>query len=286
MFNHIGLVSLSGKVPNWEVQIVAASLQIQISRDFTPIWGVDATVSAFDKLEDVPSGFWPIIIMDDIGFNAVGIHPDNEQKPFGLVNANNNWPLNASHEVLEILVDPIGNRTNQALSIIEGQGMVIYLMEICDPSGATQFGYQINGVWLSDFCTPEFFQTISLGDLRYSFTGAISSPRTILHGGYISWLDPGTGSWWQQIWFDGDSPQFRELGRLDLSKQSPRRAIDTITLSDRTEPCCLVGLSEKDSIIIKQKELYSVINNAKNQRAAEWQETINSIVALDKKGTL
>ena len=60
MFNHIGLVSQSNQVPNWEVQIVAAALQTQVSRDFTPIWGVDATVSAFDQLGDLPSGFWPI----------------------------------------------------------------------------------------------------------------------------------------------------------------------------------------------------------------------------------
>ena len=85
MFNYIALVSQTDQVPNWQVQMVAAALQIQVSRDFTSIWGIDATVSAFDLLEDVPTGYWPIIIKDDIGFaGAAGIHLDHNKKPFGL----------------------------------------------------------------------------------------------------------------------------------------------------------------------------------------------------------
>ena len=35
---------------------VSAAIQEQVSRDFGPIWNVEATVDAFDKLEDVPVG--------------------------------------------------------------------------------------------------------------------------------------------------------------------------------------------------------------------------------------
>ena len=75
MYNYIALVSQTPNIPNWEVQITAAALQTQVARDFTPIWGIDATVNAFDQIQDVPTGFWPIIIRDDIGFpGAAGIH--------------------------------------------------------------------------------------------------------------------------------------------------------------------------------------------------------------------
>lgn len=33
---------------------VAAALQKQVTRDFGPIWEIDATVDAFERLEDVP----------------------------------------------------------------------------------------------------------------------------------------------------------------------------------------------------------------------------------------
>ncbi|PHR00093.1 MAG: hypothetical protein COB29_16245, partial [Sulfitobacter sp.] len=169
MFDHIGIISQSNRVQNWEVQIVTAALQIQISRDFSPIWGIDGTVSAFNSLEDLPAGFWPMVIRDDIGINGSGIHLDHNKKPFGLVKATNSWPLTASHEVLEILADPMGNRMRTAHSIKPDQGLVEYLVEVCDPSEAAQFGYQINGVRLSDFYTPEFFLSLSSGSQRYSF---------------------------------------------------------------------------------------------------------------------
>ena len=225
-----------------------------------------------------------MIIKDNIGFNAAGIHLDNNKKPFGLVSATNSWPLTASHEVLEILADPMGNRTQVALSIKEDQGLVEYLVEVCDPSEAAAFGYQINGVWLSDFYTPEFFLSLSSENQRYSFTGAIPKSLTILRDGYISWMDPATGIWWQQIWFENDQPVFRELGRLDVSEQSPRTIIDTINRRDRKKPPSLVGLPKNDKIIVEQQKTYSAINKATKNRAEALNETIAKLQALDDKG--
>jgi hypothetical protein len=280
MFNHIGLVSQSDKVPNWEVQIVAAAMQTQVARDFSPIWGIDGTVSAFDMLEDLPSGYWPMIIRDDIGFSgAAGIHLDQNKKPFGLVQVNNTWTLTTSHEILEILADSMGNRTRTALSIKEDQGMVEYLVEVCDPSEAEQFGYQINGVLVSDFYTPDYFLPNISGNVRYSFTGAIDEPRTILKDGYISWMDPATGKWWQQTWFGGAKPKFVELGKLDTSKKSPRTAIDEATLAKRKKPSCLFGVSEKSKMIVKRKNLFNTMNHANRKRANE----LNKIIAGMKK---
>jgi hypothetical protein len=51
---------------------VSAALQKQASRDLAPIWELSATVDAFAKLKDVPDGYWPIIIKDDIGVEAAG----------------------------------------------------------------------------------------------------------------------------------------------------------------------------------------------------------------------
>ena len=178
MFSYVALVSETPRIPNWQVQMVAAALQIQVSRDFTPIWGIDATLSAFDQLGDVPSGFWPIVIRDDIGFaGAAGIHLDQNKKPFGLVQASNRWSLTASHEVLEMLADPMGNRTLSAQSIKPGQGIVEFLVEVCDPSEDEDFTYQINGVIVSDFYTPDFFLPRESGNVRYSFSGGIEKPR-------------------------------------------------------------------------------------------------------------
>jgi hypothetical protein len=66
--------------------MVSAAIQKQVSRDLSPIWEVQATVDAFDSLEDVPLGYWQIIIKDNIKFNAAGIHLNRKNgQPFALV---------------------------------------------------------------------------------------------------------------------------------------------------------------------------------------------------------
>jgi len=54
MLLHIALVSITKEVTLAHLAPVSAAIQKQISRDFGPMWNVEATVDALDKLEDVP----------------------------------------------------------------------------------------------------------------------------------------------------------------------------------------------------------------------------------------
>jgi hypothetical protein len=163
---------------------VAAALQKQVTRDFGPIWEVESTVDAFASLEDVPLGYWPIIISRTAPDSALGYHVDKEGQPFSLVRFTANWSLTASHECLEMLADPFGNRLVPSFSLKEDQGRVSYLVEICDPVESASFAYTSNGVWVSDFYTPDFFDPKAVSGVRYDFTGNIRAPRQVLKGGY------------------------------------------------------------------------------------------------------
>src|SRR3954452_15679864 len=88
-----------------DVARVAAALQRQAARDFAPIWGASATVDAFPTLDDMPVGYWPMIIRRDIGFKAGGIHLDENGQRFALIKFSNSWSLTASHEMCEMLAD-------------------------------------------------------------------------------------------------------------------------------------------------------------------------------------
>lgn len=110
LIRQLALVSETKRVSFSAISRVAAALQKQATRDLAPIWEVKATVDSFAKLEDVPVGYWPIVISEkDLG-NAAGIHEDRQGQPFALVKFDNGWALTASHECLEMLVDPFGNR--------------------------------------------------------------------------------------------------------------------------------------------------------------------------------
>jgi hypothetical protein len=236
LVRHLGIVSESKKVGVGDLMRISAALQKQAVRDLGPIWQVSATVDAFAKLDDVPDGYWPMIIRDDIKTpGAAGVHEDDDGQPFALIAAGanlDNLSLTASHEMLEMLVDPFGNRQVTGDSPKRGQGRVSFLVEVCDPSEAAEFAYSVNGILVSDFYTPHYFDPIAASSVRYSFTGKIKKPREILRGGYLSWKDPVSGHWWQQTWFKGTAPEFRDLGKLTSKAESLRSMIDRVTEKD------------------------------------------------------
>jgi hypothetical protein len=274
---HIGLVAETDQISVSELTRVAAALQKQVTRDFGQIWSVQADVSAFAKLEDVPTDYWPVIVADDINTpGAAGVHEDRDGQPFALVQFSNDWSLTASHETLEMLCDPFGQRLVAGQSPKQRQGRVNFLVEVCDPSEDRPFAYTVNGVTVSDFYTPNFFDPVSAPSVRYSFTGAITKPRTILKGGYLSWGVPATNEWFQMIWFDTPKPKFRSLGVLSGKLTgSLRSTIDRLTPTPlETKP-----LPAKAASILAAREAYDTVGNASSARAAALREQIKTIKA-------
>ena len=244
---HVALVPRGARVDMSEVANVAAALAIQVVRDFGPIWGVSATVSAFPKPGDVPVGYWPIFIEDSkqLPDGAAGVHLDKRNQPYALIETGDHWSLRASHECLEMLVDPSGNRL-QAGPLLDAavhlglpQHHVQYIVEVCNPVEDGQYGYQINGVLVSDFFTPNFYDPASSGGVRYDFVGALSGPREVVTNGYISWLDPVGGDAMQLQNFLGPDqrlhPQVVNLSHSSmfqavLAREAFRPAIDRVTV--------------------------------------------------------
>jgi hypothetical protein len=226
---NLALVADTKKITPSQLTKVAAALQKQATRDFGPLWDIQANVSGFARLQDVPTDYWPVIVRDDIKTpGAAGVHEDKNRQPFALVQFSDAWSLTASHETLEMLTDPFGNRLVAGKSPKRAQGRVNFLVEVCDPCEDQQFAYTVNGVTVSDFYTPHFFDPVAESSVRYSFTGTVKGPRTILQGGYLSWGVPQTNEWFQMTWFDAAKPVFRSLGVLS-GTGSLRATIDRLT---------------------------------------------------------
>jgi hypothetical protein len=272
---NLALVSeVKGHDPS-DVAKVAAALQKQVTRDFGPLWEVQATVDAFPRLEDVPVGYWPLIVKDDIGQpGAAGVHLDKDGQPFALVTMSDSWSLTASHEMLEMAADPFGKRVIAGASPKRGQGRVEFLVEVCDPSEAAEFGYTSNDVLVSDFYTPHFFDPVVSAATRYSFTGAIKEPRMILRGGYISWHDPPSDHWWQQSWF-GQRKQYRDLGVFETGSGTSLRAwIDGQT----DHPGIDAGLPQTDSKLREAVAAGKKTGHAASSKADALRAQISALV--------
>jgi hypothetical protein len=283
LLRQIALVSESSQIPKADVQTVSSALQKQASRDLAPIWDISATVDSFDKLEDVPIGYWPIIVMDDINDpNALGYHTDENGQPFALVKASSNideWSLTASHETLEMLVDPFGNRLLAGDSPKADQGRVNFLVEVCDPSEGSDYAYSANGVLVSDFYTPHYFDPVKAPGVRYSYTGAITEPRQVLPGGYLSWVDPVSGDAWQEIWFGTPEATFRNIGHIDLKAAgSLRAAIDRLTEEYR-----LKAIQRGRQVAEAAGIQVSVVSKSAESHASSLREQIDEILRGSKK---
>lgn len=237
LIRQIAVVSESSAVPSDLVARISAAVQKQVTRDLSSVWEVSATVDVFARLEDVPLGSWPIVIQDNIDYaGAAGIHLDKDGQPFALVEANADEDvvsLTTSHEALEMLVDPYGKRLVAGDSPKPDQGRVLFLVEVCDPSEHARNAYSVNGVLVSDFYTPEFFDPVAAAGVRYSYTGAITGPRDVLLGGYLSWMLPESREWWQEVWFDTPQSMFVSRGVMD-DACSTRAALDKHTQPGRT----------------------------------------------------
>ncbi|MGW0882420.1 hypothetical protein [Streptomyces sp. NPDC002671] len=256
---------------------MTAALQKQVTRDFGPLWNVSATVDAFDRLEDVPVGYWPVIVADDINEPAGvdGIHLDEHGQPFALVQYSDSWSLTASHEVLEMLADPAGNRLMAGHSPKQDQGVVEFLVEVADPPEDPQFGYTVNGFLVSDFITPHFYDPVTADGVRYSFGGNIKEPRSIREGGYITWLDRTTNLWWQQVWFGTSKPVFRNLGRMTNRSGSIRSAIDA-----KTETARRIAQAGPQSLkFADARTLTAQIKQTTASRAQGWRDQIEALKA-------
>jgi hypothetical protein len=260
-----------------DVARVTAALQRQAIRDFRKAWKVEATVDAFPKLEDVPVGYWPILIQEDIDTpGAAGVHLDKDGQPFALVQMSDSWSLTASHELLEMLGDPFGNRVIPGESAKRGQGRVEFLVEVCDPPEAAEFGYTVNDILVSDFITPHFYDPVKAASVQYSFTGAVKAPRTILKGGYISFHDPVSDHWWQQTWFSGSKPTFRDLGVFDAKTAgtSLRSWVDGQT----QHPGIDHGLKKSDVSLTAAVKKGEATAKSSNAKAKAWRAQISEIL--------
>jgi hypothetical protein len=192
--SYVALVADPNDVPTNDLAVVAAALNVQVTRDLGPLWGITASVTPFASPADVPVGMWPIIIKRNVLPAGEGYHQDKDHnQPYAIVEYQEDcrWSHPASHECCEMLVDPSGNRMVAGTSP-DGKRRVLYCLEVCDPCQDSAYAYFINGIRVSDFITPAFYQPIGTRGLLADFAGKISRPHGVLPNGCLCYFDPLT----------------------------------------------------------------------------------------------
>jgi hypothetical protein len=209
---NISLVNFSTLYDDSKLPILANALQLQMSKDIGPIWGVNV------KIWYTPSGghptadHWILGLFDDSDVaQALGYHDLGPSlQPLGKVfvrttlNDGQKVEVTASHEAAEMVADPFVNASIEvddpvlgvreyALENADAVENIEYMIDI--PAGWTGAGTQVP---VSDIVTKNWFQPSAPGP--YDLLGKVTKPLQLTPGGYISFRDLNNlSAGWQQI---------------------------------------------------------------------------------------
>jgi len=215
----VHLVDESGTISEQELKDVAAALQIQVDRDFSPEWGSQATITA--GAVGATGSAWRLrmVTPDKLPHGAGGVHLDQHGRPYAMVGDFSDWTVAASHELLEMLVDPFGRKviTGPSIDPAADNRTVYYLVEVCDPCEV--FTYDINGVTVSDFVLQDYYH--SQAGAGVDEQGKLEGPLSVPKGCYISWFDPADNHWHQQR-PDGTIVTASKTSKLDAHPRAQR----------------------------------------------------------------
>ena len=193
----IAITNVSTCLNDAQVESVLPALQKQVSCDFKAYWDLGCSLTMLPKGQLVTHGWWQVVTADTPDqAGALGYHEmSSTGTPLGKIFARfeiangSSWTVTLSHELLEMLADPWINWC------AVGSDSQVYALEVCDPVEADEVGYEIDGVLVSDFITPAWFEPTDAD--RLDFKQRVSRQLELARGGYISILDPVSG--WTQV---------------------------------------------------------------------------------------
>jgi hypothetical protein len=171
-----------------------AAMQVYIDQYVVPVWGTPAKLV---HTTDFQSGAWAMVFLDNADQpGALAYHdltPDGlpEAKVFVETTLKDNQlvSVSASHELVEMLVDP-------AINMMTTGGpdpKATYAYESADPVEEESFA--INGIPMSDFVYPSYFESFHKpGSVQFDQMNKVTKPFQILSGGYQIVLKNGKES--------------------------------------------------------------------------------------------
>lgn len=262
---NIALISESPKVSIAELTQGTGAILRQINDHLSRFWQIRASITAYGSSNQVPLGYWRVTVKPERPEGpggAIGIHRDVDGQPYADVSDEGFWTIAASHEIIEMLIDP--TLSNFRAGFLSPGKRVMFLVEICDPCQTQP--YLCNGFGVSDFVTPAYFDPGWSSGAQYSFNGSIKAPLTVLPGGYLVWKDPKDGLYYAYT-NDGEDGRTLSLGSFPGGFMAPREWVDQ-ALGGRN-----IKLSEE--VTAKLQEGYAAHEIATSNWAATIQRSIS-----------
>lgn len=196
----IFITNASTRVSDDDAQAMTQAVAKQVTNDFSPAWAIPANSVTFQPKDAAPprGGALLSIVDNPDQPGVLGWHTEGEDATiFGyvfaapvldnggkvLTGATYTVAATLSHEVLETIADPHVN-----LWATANDGFVVS-QEVCDP--VENGSYEIDGVSVSNFVTPAWFDAQAASGTPLDHLGQVSKPFQIAKGGYFVHLKGG-----------------------------------------------------------------------------------------------
>jgi hypothetical protein len=186
-----------------------SAMQEYIDNYIVPVWGTPAKLVHSQGF--IP-GAWAMAFLDDADqADALAYHdltPDGLpiSKVFVRTTLNDKQlvSVSASHELVEMLVDPAVNMMTTG-----PDRKTMYAYESADP--VEELDFEVNGIPMSDFVYPSYFEIFHKpGSVQFDYLNKVKKPFQILSGGYQITFKNGK---WSQLY--GSAAAKARLARED-----------------------------------------------------------------------
>jgi hypothetical protein len=158
---------------------IAAAVELQLNCDFAPYWGGSYKVRVGAATDVAAVGDVAVLLLDALpdAPDAAGYHDTLPNgAPIIRIVFDASVSVTISHECLETAADPGANRWAWGTDGSE------YALEVCDPVEA--FSYDIDGVSVSAFVLPDYFDPGSTGPFAFPASAPMPlSPLTVAVSG-------------------------------------------------------------------------------------------------------
>lgn len=225
----VAIINRSSVLSPNDVEAFARAATIQATHLGQAGYPIFASAVAVKEGDRFPTGAWKLYLDDRSDVEGAGGYHETtgEGNPVGRAFVKDameyglDWTVTASHEFVEMLVDPWA-----VLAVDIGRGIWV-AWEACDPVEADADGYAVNvtladgshrAVRLSDFITAAWFTEGSTG--RMDWTRRLKNPLTLRPGGYASLQVDG--EWTQEV-ANRRAPG-EPVSRVEFSHRIVRRA--------------------------------------------------------------
>lgn len=220
------IVDQTGR-PAAELLAAAAALTKQSASFSLPQpwgWGQAWTVRVASAVAPVMPMECPVYLLEvPDAPGALGYHDRTPQggplvKVFPALDAVDGvpWTVTASHELAEATVNPLLRRA------VQGADGKFRAHEVSD--AVEQDTYKIDGVAVSNYVLPAYFEPLSGAQLKLDYMGLVKAPLELRPGGYEQVWDPASQSWSQNV--NGQKrPARATMDAMGLSRGARRSAL-------------------------------------------------------------